>query len=540
MLVIGEKINGTRPQIARAIAGRDEAMIQRLALSQIAAGATYLDINAGTHPQKEPDDMSWLIRTVKHVVDVPLCLDSANPEALRAGIAEVDRLPMINSLSGEKRRLENVLPLAADHGTPLILLALDDNGIPKTASDRMAIIEHLVKQARQNGLSDDKLFVDPLVTTIATDRKSATVAFDTMQKVKSQFPDIHLTCGLSNISFGQPQRSTINQAFAALAIFSGLDCAIVDPEDKHLMGIILATEMLLEMDPNCLKYNSAIRAGTITEKKNLFQDADGPLKQALKGLLDAMSSSGLLQMTGSGKSEDTIISVQSSSIEAMPNDVRADRDTGLDGLIDALVNMREADVMEYTEEHLASGKDPMILLNASRQAMGKVGELFEKREYYVPQLMLAGEMLGQIAAAVKPYLKAGDQSGDKKGRVLIGTVEGDIHDIGKDIVVTLLDINGYDVMDLGVDVPIDKFVAAAQEFKPQVVGLSGFLTLAYEPMKNTIAAIKAKGVENIKYMIGGGQMDEQVARYVDADAFGKDALEAVRLCDDWRASLNAA
>lgn len=268
MLVIGEKINGTRPQIARAIADRNEAMIQRIALSQIAAGATYLDINAGTHPQKEPDDMSWLIHTVKRVVDVPLCLDSANPEALRVGIAEVDQLPMINSLSGEKRRLQNVLPLAADHGTPLILLALDDNGIPKSSSDRMAIIEHLVAQARQNGLSDDKLFVDPLVTTIATDRKSATVAFDTMQRVKAQFPDIHLTCGLSNISFGQPQRSTINQAFAALAIFAGLDCAIVDPEDKHLMGVILATEMLLEMDPNCLKYNSAIRAGTITETLN--------------------------------------------------------------------------------------------------------------------------------------------------------------------------------------------------------------------------------------------------------------------------------
>ncbi len=540
MLVIGEKINGTRPQIARAIAGRDEAMIQRLALSQIAAGAAYLDINAGTHPQKEPDDITWLIRTIKRVVDVPLCLDSANPEALRAGIAEVDQLPMINSASGEKRRLENVLPLAADHGTPLILLALDDKGIPKTSSDRMAIIEHLVSQARQNGLADDKLFVDPLVTTIATDRKSATVAFETMQKVKATFPDIHLTCGLSNISFGQPQRSTINQAFAALAIFAGLDCAIVDPEDKHLMGIILATEMLLEMDPNCLKYHSAIRAGTIAETKHLSQDADGPLKQALKGLLDAMSSAGLLQTAGSDKLEDNLISVQSSSIEAMPKDVSADHDAGLDGLIDALVNMRETDVMEYTEEHLSSGKDPMILLNASRQAMGIVGELFEKREYYVPQLMLAGEMLGQIAAAVKPYLKAGDQAGDKKARVLIGTVEGDIHDIGKDIVVTLLDINGYDVMDLGVDVPVDKFIAAAQAFKPQVVGLSGFLTLAYEPMKMTIAAIKAKGFENIKYMIGGGQMDEQVARYVDADAFGKDALEAVRLCDDWRGSLNAA
>lgn len=532
MLVIGEKINGTREKVARAIADRDAALIQRLALVQVAAGADYLDINTGTHPRNEPADMTWLIRTVQQVADVPLCLDSANPVALRAGLDEVDRLPMINSLSGEKRRLENVLPLATEHGTPLVLLALDDAGIPKSADSRLTIIERLVAHTRQAGLADDQLYVDPLVKTIATDRSSATVAFDAMQKIKTRFPGVHLTCGLSNISFGQPLRSTINQAFAALAIYAGLDCAIIDPEDKRLMGIILATEMLLGMDPNCLKFNAALRAGLIDEAAATPPTDEGRLTDALRILVEAMTAAGLLDAAGGA-------APPAGPLRKPPPEVPATEAAGEDvveRLIKAMVDMREAEVLDLTEAHLASGGDPLALLEASRRAMVRVGEMFEKHEYFVPELMLAGEMLAQIATAVKPYLGAGQQGGEKKGRVLIGTVEGDIHDIGKDIVATLLDINGFEVLDLGVDVPAERFVSAALEFKPQVVGLSGFLTLAYEPMKKIIAALREALPDDTSYMIGGGQMDDQVAAYVRADAFGKDALEAVKLCDRWIAS----
>lgn len=534
MLVIGEKINGTREEVARAIAERDEATIQRLALHQESSGADYLDINAGTHPEKEPDDMVWLIRTVRQVTDAGLCLDSVNPEALLAAMREIDDTPMINSLSGEKRRLENVLPIAARYRTPLILLALDDDGIPKTADGRVEIIRSLIGRARESGLADGMLYVDPLITTIATDRSSAIITLDIMRRVRSEFPDAHLVCGLSNISFGQPKRSVINQAFASLAIFSGLDAAIIDPGDRRLTGTILAAEMLLGRDPNCLRFNNALRSGLIDDGSAGFQASrGGELEKALEQLVSAMASAGILDAV-LRKHEPGAPGVFSGSGQATPP---AEQASVIDQFIDALVNMKEDEAMTLAETHLFSGGDPLALLDASREAMGKVGDLFEKREYFVPELMLAGEMLNKIADAVKPHLASDKENKAGKGRVIIGTVEGDIHDIGKDIVVTMLDINGYEVLDLGVDVPVERFLTAAREFKPQVIGLSGFLTLAYDPMKETIAALR-KDNSGVKYMIGGGQMDEQVSRYVNADAFGKDALEAVKLCDRWIAAPN--
>ncbi len=536
MLVIGEKINGTREEVARAIAERDETTIQRLALHQESSGADYLDINAGTHPDKEPGDMVWLIRTVRKVTaDIGLCLDSVNPEALVAAMKELDDTPMINSLSGEKKRLENVLPIAARYRTPLILLALDDDGIPKTADGRMEIIRSLIGRARESGLADDKLYVDPLITTIATDRSSAIITLDIMRRVRSEFPDAHLVCGLSNISFGQPKRSIINQAFASLAIFSGLDAAIIDPGDRQLAGTILAAEMLLGKDPNCLRYNNALRSGLIDDDNVGFQAAEGggELEKVLEQLVSAMASAGILDKA-LRKHGPEAPAVFSEPGRAKPP---AEYVSVIDQFIDALVNMKEDEAMTLSETHLSSGGDPLALLDASREAMVKVGDLFEKREYFVPELMLAGEMLNKIAEAVKPHLESDKEDRPGKGRVIIGTVEGDIHDIGKDIVVTMLDINGYEVLDLGVDVPVEKFCTAAREFKPQVIGLSGFLTLAYEPMKETIAALR-KDNSGVKYMIGGGQMDEKVSRYVNADAFGKDALEAVKLCDEWIAAPN--
>jgi trimethylamine corrinoid protein len=203
-------------------------------------------------------------------------------------------------------------------------------------------------------------------------------------------------------------------------------------------------------------------------------------------------------------------------------------------LIEAITEMREEDALALAEELLAAGTDPVAILNDCRDAMAIVGKRFEAGECFVPELILAGEMLGQISAKVKPHLQSQSGGQKKHGRVIIGTVEGDIHDIGKDIVTFMLDVNGFEVKDLGVDVSAAKFVEAAKEFKPQVVGLSGFLTLAYDPMKNTVQAFKDAGLrDGLKIMIGGGQMDEQIRQYTGADAYGKDALAAVSLAKAW-------
>ncbi|HSW38092.1 MAG TPA: cobalamin-dependent protein [Acidobacteriota bacterium] len=204
-------------------------------------------------------------------------------------------------------------------------------------------------------------------------------------------------------------------------------------------------------------------------------------------------------------------------------------------LIDLVVDMREEEAVKLAEKLLNEGSDPLGLLDDCRAALGIIGDRFAAGECFVPELILAGEMLRQIGEMVKPRIaNSGDGPQKKLGRIVFGTVEGDIHDIAKDIVVFMLDINGFDVMDLGVDVPAAKFVEAVKEFKPQVVGLSGFLTLAYDPMKNTVQALADAGLrDHVKIMIGGGQMDEQVAAYAKADAYGKDAMAAVNLSKGW-------
>jgi len=268
MIIIGEKINGTRKRVKEAIAQKDKSFIQSLALKQVKAGAVYLDVNAGTAPEKEPDDMIWLINIVQEVTDITLCLDSANPNALSAGIKAAKKKPMINSLSGEKNRLEEVLPLACEHQTELIVLALDDKGIPDTVEKRIEIVRRLVTMTRAGGLSDEKLYIDPLITSISTDIESGNMAFQAMRRILEEFPEVHITGGLSNISFGLPLRSIVNQAFAVLAVSAGMDAAIIDPEDVNLRSIIYAAEMALGRDKHCRNFTSAYRAGIISGKNS--------------------------------------------------------------------------------------------------------------------------------------------------------------------------------------------------------------------------------------------------------------------------------
>lgn len=204
-----------------------------------------------------------------------------------------------------------------------------------------------------------------------------------------------------------------------------------------------------------------------------------------------------------------------------------------DELFDAMVNMRESEALEVTRVLTESGIDPLNILDTCTKAMEMVGTRFEQGKYFLPELMLAGEMLKQISERVKPYIK-GAVVTEKKGRVLMGTVEGDIHDIGKDMVVFLLDVNGYEVMDIGIDASPEAFVNGIKDFRPQVVGMSGLLTLAYDSMKNTVEAIKEAGLrEQVRIMVGGGQVTEKVRDYSGADAFGKDALDGVLLMKKW-------
>jgi cobalamin-dependent methionine synthase I len=263
--IIGEKINGTRKKVAQAIQDRDAAFIQDLARKQAEAGADWLDANAGTHPSREADDLIWLIENIQAVVETPICLDSANPKALEVAIKTVKKTPMINSISAEPARLEGVLPLVAANKCPAIALAMDEKGIPKTKDERMAIIRRLVGETRRLGVADDQLYFDPLAMTMSTSSESGLIFFSTIRAIRSEFPDVHITCGLSNISFGLPARSFINRVFLILSMEAGLDSAILDPLDQDIKIAMLATELLLGRDRYCLKYTRAYRAGVFNK-----------------------------------------------------------------------------------------------------------------------------------------------------------------------------------------------------------------------------------------------------------------------------------
>lgn len=261
MKIIGEKINGTRKRVAQAIAERDAEFIKDLAQKQAEAGSTWLDVNAGTHPDKEPDDLIWLIENIQSVVDTPLSLDSVNPKSLEIAIKAVNKTPMINSISGESQRLEKVLPIVAEHGCEVIALALDDKKIPETFDKRMEVIDKVMEHTRAAGVADDKVYVDPLAMTIATMNQSAVIACDTIRAVHAKYMDVHFTMGLSNISFGLPARKQVNRGLLILAIQAGLDSAILDPLDKELQAAIITTELLLGKDRHCMNYLKASRKG---------------------------------------------------------------------------------------------------------------------------------------------------------------------------------------------------------------------------------------------------------------------------------------
>jgi len=265
MEIIGEKINGTRQRVGQAIADRDANFIQDLARRQAEAGSTWLDVNAGTHPDQEPDDLVWLVDTVQTVVDTPLCLDSANPQALSAAIEIVNKTPMINSISGEPERLAGVLPLAAEHGCPVIALAMDEKKIPKTSTARVDVIHKVLAATRAAGVPDGQVYVDPLVMTISTNIQNGLIFCDTIRAMHAAYPEVHFTAGLSNISFGLPARSYINRAFLTLALEAGLDCAILDPLDQELQATVLAAELVLGRDRHCLNYTRAYRAGVFNK-----------------------------------------------------------------------------------------------------------------------------------------------------------------------------------------------------------------------------------------------------------------------------------
>lgn len=265
MIIVGERINGTRTRVQAAVIAREVDHITSEAMSQAEAGADYIDVNAGTDPQREPEDLVWLINTVESVVDRPVCIDSPNVEALQAGLEACSSRPLVNSASAESGRMDTVLQLVAQHNARVVGLTLDDSGLPATAAQRIAIATTLVARAEDLGLARDDIFIDPLARAIAVENEQGAAFLDAVTGIREGLPGVHIICGLSNVSFQMPNRRLLNRAFVAMAMARGMDAAIIDPLDGGMMAAICAANTLLGLDEMCMAYIQAHRAGKLAD-----------------------------------------------------------------------------------------------------------------------------------------------------------------------------------------------------------------------------------------------------------------------------------
>lgn len=263
MLIVGEKINVSLKGIEQAVKEKDEFFIQDLARRQIKAGANALDVNVGTRLVSEAEDMRWMVKTIQQAVECPLLIDSPNPGALRAGLEECKGRAIVNSITAEKERMEKTVPLAVEFKCGIVALTMDEKGIPRGVGQRLRIADELVSILTREGISLSDIYIDPMVTSIATDSNSARVAFEATRGIMNSFKGIHTICGLSNISFGLPRRRLLNQAFLIMAISAGMDSFILDPLDKELMSLLVAAKAISDEDEYCVNYIRAFREGRI-------------------------------------------------------------------------------------------------------------------------------------------------------------------------------------------------------------------------------------------------------------------------------------
>lgn len=262
MLIVGESINSSRKEINSAVGERDAAFIKELAQKQVDAGAHYLDVNCGTKVFNEPETMVWLVETILEQVQIPLCIDSPNPKAIAAALPLLKNCqPMINSITAEKKRFQDILPLVLEYGTKIVALCMDDSGMPETSSDRLKVAEGLVKELTAAGVKHDDIYLDPLVKPVSTSDKAGIEVLETIRSIKQMFPEVHLICGLSNVSYGLPNRQILNQTFMIQTMTMGMDSYILDVLDRKMMGFIFASQALLGEDEFCMNYLMAHRNG---------------------------------------------------------------------------------------------------------------------------------------------------------------------------------------------------------------------------------------------------------------------------------------
>ena len=479
-VLIGERINPTgKKHFKEALRAEDMDYILKEGISEEDAGAEILDVNVGLPEIDEPRLLTRAVCELQAIIDLPLQIDTADATAMESALRVYNGKPMINSANGKPESMAAVFPLAKKYGGVIVALTLDESGIPETAEGRVKIAKRILSEAAKYGIDKKDIIFDPLALTISADKDAARETLRAIRIIREEL-GCHTSLGVSNVSFGLPERDVINSAFFALALANGLSAAIMNPHSAEMMKTYYACSALFGLDESC---------------KNYLEFAQN------------LPKSEPISVASTAKSTDEYRSELERAI--------------VKGLADEAARL--------TREILPDKAPLDVVAEDVIPALDRVGEGFEKKTVYLPQLLMSAEAAGAAFEVIKSALPKGESNDDR--RVILATVKGDIHDIGKNIVKLLLENYGFAVTDLGRDVPPERIVEAARETGATLVGLSALMTTTVPAMEKTIRLLKTE-LPPVKTVVGGAVLTQEYADAIGADKYAKDAMEAVRYAEE--------
>ena len=474
--LIGERINPTgRKKLAAEIKNGSFISVKREAIEQEQAGAQILDVNMGVAGIDQAEAMKKAVMEISQLVNIPLAIDTSDAKALEAGLKAYPGRALINSVSAEPDRLKYFIPLAKRYGAAILCLPLSEEGIPKTGKERLAVVQKIIDEAKKYGLKDNDFLLDALVMTIATDKDACNEVLNTLRLYR-KYIGAPSTMGLSNISFGLPNRPLINSTFFAMCLAAGLDAPIMNPYDDSMQNALSAASALLGKDPSGRDYSISHSGQNIPVAKAKTVASTGDIIEDIKN---------------------------------------------------AIISGEKEAIADMVEKALNDGYKPNEITDkALSAAMNVVGKDFGAKKIFLPQVMLSAEAMREAFIKIKERIPADSMS--DKGKIVIATVKGDIHDLGKNIVAALLENNGYRVIDLGKDVDKEDIIKAAKENNADMIGLCSLMTTTITQIDEVIEELKNSDFKT-KVMIGGAVVTSEYADKVGADAYASDGVEAVEL-----------
>lgn len=512
--IIGEKINptGNKP-VASALREGDFGSIIDLALKEKKAGAQVLDVNVGLPDIDEEKVLPLTVGKVQSRVNLPLVLDCSNAAALEKAARVYNGKPLINSVNGKQSSMDAVFPIVKKYGAAVIALALDDDGIPKTPEGRLKVAEKIIKEAEKYGIDRKNIIVDTLAMTISSDNSSAVTCLKSLELIREKL-GVHTVLGVSNVSFGLPFREKVNSSFYAMALERGLSAAIINPFSDAMITTCIASRALTMQDENCTGY------------LQFFSDyeapaAEGPKRPSAKK--KPKQGSWAAKVTGEKDASEKSSPSQAAGAKNQKNTGERKESP----LISAIENGMKEQAAKAVEQMLAD-MEPLDIINEHIvPALDYVGRDFGSGAIFLPQLLMSAEAASEGFSIIKDKLPKG--SGDGNGSVILATVEGDIHDIGKNITKVLLESHDFKVIDLGKDVPAEDIVKAAKDSGIRLVGLSALMTTTVPNMEKTIKLLNSD-IPDCKVCVGGAVLTKDYAEEIGAD----------RYCDDAMATVNYA